>query len=251
MFPSPTQVEAGSQIHRAAQRFLEVAVKGLWAHTHALCNSSRFGILTLSPWQLVQWWQICRYNKYVMCKRPRSLYSGKWCFILSRMLMKQPSCEPLRAQRAQFGAAASWNRFVWVLYLRSAGSDCKSAKYFTRLCKSRNVYLQGYLQHTAHSAEDESSTGYIQYVRGGLWMSSWRRMWRGREHCWAITAVLIFCHIVSQQETLSGKGNCKSHPSPPAITAAQGSASEASVLTGRAQVFAVFSQNLFAGKKKK
>lgn len=40
------------------------------------------------------------------------------------------------------------------------------------------------------------------------------------------------------------------HPSP-AITAAQGSASESSVLTGRAQVFAVFSQNLFAGKKNK
>lgn len=37
--------------------------------------------------------------------------------------------------------------------------------------------------------------------------------------CWAITAVLIFCHIVSQQGgTLSGKGTCKStptHPRPP------------------------------------
>lgn len=30
------------------------------------------------------------------------------------------------------------------------------------------------------------------------------------KHCWAITALLTFCHIVSQQETLSGKGNCKS-----------------------------------------
>lgn len=30
------------------------------------------------------------------------------------------------------------------------------------------------------------------------------------KHCWAITALLTFCHIVSQQGTLSGKGNCKS-----------------------------------------
>lgn len=62
------------------------------------------------------------------------------------------------------------------LYLQSAGSDFKSAKYFRGRCKSWNVYLQGYLHLAAHSPEDESSTGYIQYIWGELWISSWRRM---------------------------------------------------------------------------
>lgn len=96
--------------------------------------------------------------------------------------------------------------FCQDLYLLSAGSDSKSDKYFSKLCK-------GYLRHTARPPEDDSSAGYIRYIWGGLCISSCRRM-RGSEHCWAITAAPIFCHVVSQQETISRKENGESRPSP-------------------------------------
>lgn len=97
------------------------------------------------------------------------------------------------------------------------GSDSKSTKYFTSFCKQWNVYFQGYMCCAACPPEDESSTGYIRYVWGGLWTSSWRSSsppGRGgdEKHCWAITAVLTFCHIASQQEKETV--NLSPHPPP-------------------------------------
>lgn len=50
------------------------------------------------------------------------------------------------------------------LYLQ--GSDWKPARRLGSLCKPRAVYLRGYLQHAAPSAEDESSAGYIRFEAG-------------------------------------------------------------------------------------
>lgn len=66
------------------------------------------------------------------------------------------------------------------LYLQTVRSDSKSEKYFSGVCKSENVYYQGYLHHSALSPEDESSADYIRQVWGGLWLSSWRRMLEGQ-----------------------------------------------------------------------
>lgn len=54
---------------------------------------------------------------------------------------------------------------VWVCTRGLQGSDCKSARCLGSLCKSRGVYLRGYLQHAARSAEDESSADYIRTRR--------------------------------------------------------------------------------------
>lgn len=68
------------------------------------------------------------------------------------------------------------------LYLQTVGSDSKSAKYFSSLCKLWNVYLQGYLQHTALFPEDESSSDYVRHVWGGLWIKLLEENVRGAKN---------------------------------------------------------------------
>lgn len=99
----------------------------------------------------------------------KSLNSLKWRFTLihqppphsARTWTERGSRAPPRPwdPRCFFGLS------VWVCTCGLQGSDCKSARCLGSLCKSRGVYLRGYLQHAARSAGDESSADYIRSRR--------------------------------------------------------------------------------------
>lgn len=149
--------------------FLEVAEKG--NESMMLCITPVGLGFTLSPWQLLQ--IICCFNKQNDKINSPSLMPH--CCVLwwdvtqtGHIINRWMFDTRLRKERKKQLRCVS-------RYLQCVGSVLKSAKYFSRPSKLWNVYLQGYLHHTAHSPEDESSAGYVQYIWGGLWISSWRR----------------------------------------------------------------------------
>lgn len=108
----------------------------------------------------------------------KSLNSLKWRFTLIHRPPYLP-CPPLplphsartwtergsRAPPRPWDPRCFFGLSVWVCTCGLQGSDCKSARCLGSLCKSRGVYLRGYLQHAARSAEDESSADYIRSRR--------------------------------------------------------------------------------------
>lgn len=143
-------------------RWLEVALKGGYgwaggrrACTHALCASSRFGIKAClhGDW--------CNSDKpaavigeNVVRKVTKKVWTG-WDDVSPWSTDTHPSRAPSHLWDT---LSFVWGKWEWVQTVSRRGASAVCAN-------QGDVYLRGYLQHAARSAEDESSAGYIRSRR--------------------------------------------------------------------------------------